>query len=95
MDAPTVIAIAGLALTSGAGLVSVTLYAANTKGIALRADHKARGVETAQGLHIAKVERDYVRKDALGPEIQWMKESLHRIEAQNKELMTRMMGGGV
>jgi phage shock protein A len=95
MDAATVGAIAGLALTGGTSLVVITLYAANTRGRADAAAHKARNVEQALSGHIAHSELVFVRKETIEPQLAAIRKSLDEITAQQSALMNRLMGGPV
>lgn len=94
MDAQTVVALVGLALTGGTALVVVTVYAVNARKEADGASHKARNVESALTAHVEKSDRVYVRKETLGPQIEAIQQSLERIEDRQGRLIDRFMGPG-
>lgn len=95
MDGPTIIALAGLAVTGGTGLVAVTVYAATTRSTAAAAAHKAKNLEAALSGHIANADRVFARKETIAPQLDAMRDSLERIETRQTALIERLMGPGV
>jgi hypothetical protein len=92
MDVATLVALTGLALTGGTGLVAVTVYAATTRDLAEQASHKARNVEQAHAGLVAHADQVYARKDAIEPQLRTINDSLKRIEHRQDDLFDKLSG---
>ena len=94
MDAQTLIAAIAVTVTLGGAIVGISMHAGKSRGVAITALHKARNVEDAHHGFVAHVDRTYVRKETLTPQLNAMKDALKRIEDRQTVLFDRLMGPG-
>ena len=94
MDAQTLIAAIVGTVTVGAAIVGIAMHAGKSRSVADDAIHKARNVEGAHTGFVAHVDRTYVRKETLSPQLNDMKDALKRIEERQTVLFDRLMGPG-
>lgn len=94
MDAQTVIAAIVGAVTVGGAIVGIALHAGKSRHVADSALHRTRNIEAAQTAHVAHVERTFVRKDTIGPQLDAINRSLERIETRQTALVDRFLGPG-
>lgn len=94
MDAQTIIAAIVATLAVGGSIVGIAMYAGKSRDVADDALHKARNVETAHAGHVAFVDRTYMRKETIEPQLKHIAESVKRIEDRQSVLFDRLMGTG-
>lgn len=94
MDAQTIIAGITGAIAVGAAIVGIAMHASKSRSVADDAIHKARNVESAHHGFVAHVDRTYVRKETIGPQLAAIHDSLDRIERRQGNLIDRLMGPG-